>query len=283
MDRKSAVALLALSTALCCASCEGRRGVGLFDEEMLVSLAELPGARETTHALLRAEISRITEEGGTPLQLVQSDLAPTDNVATALADLFAQKSLTWIQDRTDSIFPVGRFQFNPVAMEDVNRFLDKHRFELGNLDKALLRGACDFQINFRRGFFADTPFVETVTICARLEAFRVAQHLASDDPTGAITPLRAMFRLIGYLASEPNVQARLSAALLRSEAFLVLEAIAQHPETTPSELVVLYKIVEGQIQSWPADGNAWVGDRALVLHSYEMIRIGRLMMLLTLT
>ena len=281
MDRKSALALLAILSMLCCASCEARRGAKSFDEQTLESLADLPGARETTHALLRAESARITEEGGTPAQLVQNDLPPTENAAIALADLFAQKSLGWIGDRTEALFPVGRFQFNPVAMEGLNRFLEDHRFELDGLDEALLRGNCDFQIDFRRGFFADTSFVDTVSICARFEAFRVAQHLAANEPIEAVSPLRAMFRLIGFLASERSVEARLSAAVLRSEALLVLEAIAQHPATTSSEVIALYQIIQEQIQSWPSDSAAWIGDRALAMHSYEVIRIGKLMMLLT--
>lgn len=40
-------------------------------------------------------------------------------------------------------------------------------------------------------------------------------------------------------------------------------------------------MVRRHLENWPSDAAAWVGDRAMVLHSYEMIRAGLLAHLLT--
>ena len=280
MDRKSAQAMLVV-LAVVCTSCDTRRARNQFDDELIESLGDLPGARQTTHAQLRAEIARITSEGGTPKLLMQSDLPPAENVAVGLSELFAVGSLRHLDERAEKLFPLGRFRFNPIVLENVNRFQDQHTVELDRLAAALRRPACNFEINFRRGFFTGTSFVETVRICARFEAFQVAQRLAVDQPIEAILPLQAMFRLIQLMAAERHVEARLAAAALRADALLVLEAIAQHPLTTRSELVALYQIIQDQLRNWPPDADAWIGDRAMTLHSYEVIRIGQVFMLLT--
>ena len=82
MDRKSAPAMLVVLALLCCTSCDVRRAGNRFDDELIESLADLPGARQTTHDPLRAEIARITSEGGTPKLLMQGELPPTENVAS---------------------------------------------------------------------------------------------------------------------------------------------------------------------------------------------------------
>ncbi|MHC4180079.1 MAG: hypothetical protein ACYSWU_21455, partial [Planctomycetota bacterium] len=70
--------------------------------------------------------------------------------------------------------------------------------------------------------------------------------------------------------------ARLEAAFLRTEAFCVLQAIVRDEQITRSRLDQLYRRVEDQLATWPDDAGAWIGDRALGLHAYEMVRAGKL-------
>jgi len=74
---------------------------------------------------------------------------------------------------------------------------------------------------------------------------------------------------------------RRAAVHLRREAPAVVEAIAQHPLTTEIELRQLYYRVNIQLLGWPDDRQAWIGDRAMGMHTYELIRDGKLLSLLT--
>jgi hypothetical protein len=61
----------------------------------------------------------------------------------------------------------------------------------------------------------------------------------------------------------------------------VLEAIAQHRHCTSDDLHSLYQILTQQLEQWPSDADALIGERAMVLHTYEAIRLGLLMWILT--
>ncbi|NQU22031.1 MAG: hypothetical protein HQ567_12165, partial [Candidatus Nealsonbacteria bacterium] len=70
-------------------------------------------------------------------------------------------------------------------------------------------------------------------------------------------------------------------AYIRGEAFRVLLEIAQHGRTTPVQLSRLQAMVQKQLESWPADADAWIGERAAGMHAYEMVRNGQFLFLLS--
>ena len=90
-----------------------------------------------------------------------------------------------------------------------------------------------------------------------------------------------MFRVDALLADLKHVAARLTAARLRGETLRVAEAVAGHPQATPELLRLLQQLVAEQLTQWPPDADAWIGDRAMGLHAYEMVRDGQLLNLLT--
>jgi len=56
---------------------------------------------------------------------------------------------------------------------------------------------------------------------------------------------------------------------------------ADHARTPVGLLGQAAALFEAQLDHWPNDRVAWIGDRALALHAYEMIRQGQLALLLT--
>ena len=238
--------------------------------------------RSVAHKGLRDELARIEAESGTPEQLDQTGVAKENNVADALAKLFPPRrfptdKLRSLAQQSEQIFPVGRFDFNPQALEKVVKFGKKYESQRAGARNALKLPQCDFAILHMAGPLADTVFIDIVQISVRLEAFRAAEMLTTENnPYEAVISLRHMLRLISHLAAEKQVVARLEAAYLRREAFVVLKAIVSHDDTTPRHVEKLAEMVREHMKAWTVDADAWIGDRALGMCIYEMARDGSL-------
>jgi len=241
---------------------------------------KLPGLKHTTCGDLLDEADRIAEEGGMPEQLGQSEIPATDNVAAGLKGLFPAKKLETILGESEKIFPPKAFVFNPLQLEKAIRFSKKYDAQHRQIRDALRRPQCDFDIDHEAGFAADLSFVDVARIAARLEAFAVAEALAGDDPAGAVEPLSHLLRLATCLDGEKHPTVRLEAAFVRAEGLNVLQSIVEHPKIVRAHLQQLHKIIEGQLTAWPDDADAWIGDRALGMHAYEVVRAGEILSLL---
>jgi len=273
----------ALILALFCLPMVGCGGASDADTTALQpeDYGTLPGLAGSTSPKLRDELARIVEEGGTPELLSQTSVADGENVAAGLRDLFPEKKVVSILVESENIFPPGRFPPSPMRLQRAIGFREKYDAERLRAREALKRPQCDFGIRFTVGFMADVRFIDVVRICGRLEAFRAAEALADDKPNEAIESLELMLRLASCLAAEKHGQARAQAAFARTEAFVVLQAVLQHEKTARRQVESLYQTVESQLKAWPSDAEALIGDRALGMHAYEMVRTGELVALLT--
>ncbi len=242
---------------------------------------ELPGLRAAADVELRDELARIVEEGGTPAQLERPPLAAEENVAMVLVDLFPTGKIGSIRGKSDKIFPPGKFELSPSRLQKAKAFLKRYDKQRLRVRDALELKQCDFGIRFSHGSFADWTFIDVIWIVARLEAFAAAESLAADQPAPAIESLECMLRWASCLAAEMHVVTRLEAAFIRTEAFSVLQAIAINERTDDSHLEQLYAMVEKYLREWPDDADAWIGDRAVGMHTYEVVRAGHMGQLLT--
>ena len=241
----------------------------------------LPGLSQVPHQGLQDELARIVEEGGTPEQLSQTTVPPADNVAMGLLELFPEKRVGSIARAAEERFPPGPFQLNPVELQKAVNFYKKYDKEQLEARQALQRPQCDFGIQFLAGNTAEMKFVRVVWLLGRLEAFRAADALNQGDIDGAIEALSFILRLAQCMAAEKCVEPRLEAAYLRTKAFTILQAIVRNRGLQQSHLDKLYHLVEQQLKTWPSDAQAWIGDRAMGMHAYEMVREGNLLELLT--
>jgi hypothetical protein len=283
---RPAVCILLVFSVLAGAGCRRSRSVEDSRRQIAESFGQLPGLSETPDAELRAELARIIEEKATPELLTRQRIPDEENAAQGLAGLFEPSRIGPILEESVEIFPPGKFEFDPTRLERAIRFRERYEAERQECREALRRPKCSFGIEYQAGFAADLSFIDVVRICARLEAFAAAQSLANDDVAPAIESLETMFRLAACLGQEKHATVRLQAALLREEALAVLQTIVGYPEISESritrdQLGRLYATVEAQLGSWPPDRDAWIGDRALGMHAYELVRAGRLAELLT--
>ncbi len=283
------VASCVLGAALCVAAgtgCRKRTPEEASRHYMTETFGRLPGLSETPDPQLRAELARIVEEHGTPELLRRPKADPERDVASGLAGLFGDLNLARVFDQSTAIWPPGEFRFDPTRLERAIRFRRKYEEQRRAARATLARPGCWFDVQPMTGFAADLSAIDVLRICARLEAFLAAEMLAEDDLAGAIDALESMFRMASCLAEPKHAMTRLQAALLRSEALALLQAIVRHPELdrpkiTSAQFGRLNALVAGQVKDWPPDADAWIGDRALGMHAYEQIRAGRLVEILT--
>ncbi len=242
---------------------------------------KLPGLSATPDPELRAEYTRIVEEGGTPEQLTLPPIPEEENIAAGLQALFAREKLDEILLETERIVPPVKLGFNydPVRLHRAMVFWKQYEQAWQKAREALHRPRCQFGIRFVEGDGADLSFIKTVWIVGRLEMFYAADRLQKKDLASAITSLEVLLRLAHCLGAEKHFEPRGQAAFLRSEALLLLEAIVRRPEIQRGHLENLASLLETHLTQWPPDAYAWIGERALGMHAYELVREGRLLTL----
>jgi hypothetical protein len=241
----------------------------------------LPGLKSSANVELRDELARIVEEKGTPELLMGPEIPDEENVAAGLRDLFPIMKVRAILDESAELFPPRRFEFNALRRKKATKFLAKYEDQQRQAREALGRPRCDFAIRHVAGCAADGTFIDVVRICARLEAFAAAEALAQGEPAEAIEAFGRMLRLAECLGAEKQVDARLQAAMVRGEAWRVLQAIVRRGAPTAKHLQQLDRLVRAHLKTWPRDADAWIGDRALGMFVYELAREGKIRLLLT--
>ncbi len=279
---------IALLLATCSSFLLGCGTSGGFEPEHNVEYGKLPRVSQTHDPELENELARLIASGGTP-ELLSAPAPGTppipddQNAAVAMKDLFSPTMIRLVEKRArKELFPQGRFQFNPIALQEVIRFCDSYDEQRMAGRTALSMPQGSYRFDFMQGLLGDTSFVETARICIYLEAFKAAELLHEDKPYDAVLPLSYMFRHISLLSKVPHVVPRIAAVHLRRDALRVLEEIVRHPKAKRDTLERLHEILLGQLSSWPADADAWIGDRAIVMHTYEIIRDGQLTSVLTM-
>lgn len=276
-------ATLPLALLLCVATGCDRAPTRMEKEltRVLEQYGGLKGAGDSPNEALRNEIDRIRETGGTPAQLDESSVADEENLAMALTGLVKKRRVQSVLSYSEELIPQGRFHFDALKLEEVRAFLGRHDDALRQVDEALARPRCDFQLQHSAGYFADTRRVDCAVIAGRFKALDAAVRMHDEGPDSAMGPLRAMFRLAACLSREKQVTCRLYAARMRHDALLVLAAMAVDPRTDVRTVGEAFSLLREHLDGWTPDADAWIGDRALGMHFYEVVRDGRMVHVLT--
>ncbi len=268
--------------------CSKRQPAETATLEAIEKLGTLPGLRQTHDRQLKSELARLVAEKATPELLQQEraahaakQFATATQVLTQLNRIVSTRDLKTALQRIDSFYPAGPFHFDPVALRqalDMEQLFVRQRHEYVAL---VTRPGFEFQVDLMRGLLADMSFVEHAKLAQRLLALTIADSLAGGDPAAAVLPLRQMLTLIHKLAGTPSLAARSAAARLRGDTLAIVQAVILHPHCAKTTAAAILDIVKGQLANWTPDRVTWIGDRALGLHCYEMVRDGRLLSLLT--
>ena len=261
--------------------------------ESFAAYGELPGLRRTPHAGLQAELARLVDEGGTPSLLEQHRphvasrggepprIPDRDNAAVALVGIFEPAALKQLNDKLAVLWPTDQFVFSDDALLDARALITQHAPHIEKIRAAAERPASDFHFQHTRGLMADTSWVDVVQAGNRLEGLAAAQALHEDRLADAVDSLAIMLRMCQFLSAEWHLVPRLQGAKLRAEALAVLAAIVGHPRADAGVQQQLFALLTEQLDAWPPDSQAWIGDRAEGLHTYEIVRDGNLMSVLS--
>ncbi len=256
--------------------------------EQAESYGELPGLQATHDEALQKEFAYVTAELGTPFQLdrlrtegrSEDPFTDSRNAAAAMRQIFAGQDAERLNEHARRLLP-ETFVFDDIKLQRMREFLASHKHDQLRFRAALLREHCDFGLRLSDGFFANLDFVQEVEFGVLLETMVVADLLERDKPDRAIEALGFMFRLVGLLSQEKHIVPRITAVHLRHRVLRVVAAVARHGQASDATLEQLFELLMSQLSRWPDDADAWIGDRAIGLQSYEMIREGHLLSLVS--
>ncbi len=273
-------------------ACSKERSPDINSVAGLDQFSTLPGVRSSHLEGLRDELAKLESERATAAQLTASHVTFPTVLSTAaevtdpvtgpppMPPIFAPDLQESLFKRLDRLYPVGRFTFSPNALRDAVKLKDRYELQRQKIHRIIADLENGFRIQLTRGLAADTSFTDVVTIANRLDAIVVAEMLYNDNPSGAIVILREMIDAIESLAAEKHVIPRIVAVHRRGEALRVMEAIATHPKATLETHRRLETLISDQLANWPADQSAWIGDRAIGLQTFELVRDGYLFSIL---
>ncbi|MFV1965086.1 MAG: hypothetical protein ACC628_06655 [Pirellulaceae bacterium] len=260
----------------------------------LARYATLPHLQETHHPALQSELSRIICAKGTPALLQSSSAArPADATGsgkidgqgpespTGLADVFSPEAVAAITSRLERIFPTDNLEFSGLKLREAIELRQTYDGLRQRARQKLADPEFRFAVQHSYGLALDTTFVDTARVASRLEAIHAVESLHRDAPRGALEPLAIMLQIAEAMGRVKHVVPRIAAVQRRAEAFRLLEAIVTHARCEVSDQRRLATMLRGQLDRWPPDKDAWIGDRAQGMHTYELIRDGYLLSVLS--
>ena len=251
--------------------------------------AELLRTFLTHNRELQAELARLEAEHATPLAL--NALAPRDHSLTSgeskpspaaqLDAIFTTATRRSVGKQLAEIWPSGALEFPATTQHVITELLSSNRKRIDNFGRLINNPSFSLTIDHSMGLMMETSFLNSAEIGSQLLSLRASTALTNEQLDDAIVNLEQMLHLATLLGGEKNVALRAAAVHRRREALQVLAAIAQHPLANRLTHRKLDELLAQQLEGWPADRDTWIGDRALGLHTYELIRDGYLLSLLT--
>jgi len=273
--------LLAVIGLLLITGCRRSVPTAVPTSSPLEELGRLPGLRRSNDPRLKEELARIEEERGTPEQLTVILPPPEENVAAVLVELFPKERLEFLVAQTADWLRLMPDQLRAEDRKAAEELIKSFQSQRARLRAGLLRPKCVFPIRFTAGFGANLGFVDQSVLAVQVEGVAANLAISQGDLASAIDSLDVAFRLCGILSRAKHPQMRWQAALLRRQALDWLQVVVSRPEITRDDLGKLADTLQKELAIWPSDADTWIGARALGMHAYEVVRIGRLYDLLT--
>lgn len=273
-------ALLLFCLMLVSAGCRPAASPAPAPPSPLEELGKLPGLRRTKEQALKAELSRIEEERGTPEQMTLPLPAPEDNVAAIFHELFPAERLPFLLAKSDE-WLTAEPQTLAEDRDALRDFLRPWESQRKLVRKALHRPRCVFPIAFTAGFGADLRWVNQVILAVDMELLAALLHLEDGQSDEALGCVEIALEITHRLSQGRHPVVRFEATRLRRKGLDVLQTILLKGEASRESVSRLADGLDRQLATWPSDAETWKAFRALGLHAYELVRIGRLFDILT--
>lgn len=247
--------------------------------------AELPGLRRSPHQGLQAELVRLTDEQLTPLHLAADRKLPpaTTMVAVRPDQLSVQASLREAypalsrgmhQGLVERIDANADWRIGPVERELLRDFLGRTEGNRQKFRAALAQAEHGLGIDPAEGPLAKLDFFEPLELGCRVEGLAAVHHLADGDGPAALQSLAIVLQAAELLAREQHVPCRLLAANTRAQGLRLLQVLVLHERCDAALLQAAARLLDDALRRWPSDAQAWIGERASALLTYELVRDG---------
>jgi hypothetical protein len=256
-------------------------------QRQLAEYTQLTLTAQSHHAPLQAELAHVEADRGLPRQLDadRGIVAERNGFACPLADeigtAFTPSQLKFTRDRTDTFFAESAATWNPLVLEQALQFRRTYDAPHRRVQQSLALPGAQLRLPLGAGLGQNAAFTDAALVSARFEAIDAADAISRRDAGAAMQAIQRALRIAELLADEPQVAARLVAAKIRRDTFGVVQRLVDSNLITRSHLAQLEQVVSRQLIAWPNDAEAWIGDRALALSIYEMIRDGQILSVLT--
>lgn len=281
MKPATTCAVLVLLTAAGCA----REAPRAASTDEAAKFAALELTCEWHDHELQAEISLLKADGDLPLQLdVARGIAPqssNSHLTTALTTAFSSTKLMHAREKSQVLFVNSLDRWNPLALEKALQFRATHAQAQQNIAQAIATTSTPLNLPLGGGAKLAAVCADAALVDVRLECISAADAVSRGDVDQALAAIRRAFDVVELLAAEPHVVTRLTAVEARRDVLGAVQRLVDSRVITAVQLAQLERILSQELARWPDDGDVWIGDRANGLQTYEMIRRGQLLAVLT--
>ncbi len=241
----------------------------------------LPFFKRSQLPELQEQFRRLSRRGELPWQLRDVPVPPAENAAPELQKLFAGQQPQQVFQALGDYFPASKLLEDAVRLEQAVLQAGRWSQQLAQAQAAMLRPRCVFPIPYEKGLEADLSFVFRVRAVARVAVLQAMQATAQQNQAAALDHLVLALRLAGALQGHKHPVVRLQAAAARAEVFDALQAVLLRFAWSSDQLGRLLDVLQRSETTLPPDRDAWVVDRTLGLHFYELLRAGAWNQLIT--
>lgn len=236
------------------------------DEFIQKELARLDGERESLQALLDQQV--LASSG--------------NNLVPKLEEVFpSEEKASKVLERYQDSWPVHLNEFEDVMFEKTLATYQAYLAEHTKIKEILKNPDGAFVIDYAKGLGAEVEFTDVLQIHAYAECFLGCQKVRLEKLDEAAHHLFELRGIAEKLSSCKHVVTRMAAVRIRRLMYELLSVIVTHPKSDR----VLYQLLEENLRvalaNWTSDSACLVGDRVIGMHSYEMVRNGYFLSLLT--
>ncbi len=248
--------------------------------------ASLPGLEQSGDPQLGDHYRKLLAAGATPEQLAQSaprfGNPPPEGRSTAeLLRELVKEHPTALTD-IEAIHARLTFPTEWVVLQQAPGLREEQATLRIAWLAALRSSDHELWIDPRDGLLAEPAALDGFRAGFALEQIRLAELLAAERTIEAHECLERLFAAAHQAAGQPHPLARLTAARSRLEIVPALAWAAVQPSFRGAERRKFAALLAEQLSAWPEESRMWIHERAVGLHTYELVRDGHLLSLLSI-
>ncbi len=252
--------------------------------EMVTLAAKLEKTKQSLHTPLQDELRRLSADRALPEQIDgrrNVGVLNPESLAAKIGEILDDAQTERILKRLPDFFPNGRQSTSAITLESSAGFLKFYNNAHQAARRALDGPQSRFQWLAVDGWFADLQFTDRAMALCGLELIAGLDAASRDDAASCVAALSYAGRIIRLLAEEEHLVARMAAVDLREKWLHLVERFVRQPSVQRDDLTLVYELLMRQMAQWPVEETAWVTDRAIGLQTFELVRQGHYLSLLS--